>query len=82
MQLLAIVAPTGQDLGTYSDIVTALQPLDLSGPMAQGHLTITETQDVDSILSQALKMSMPCEQDQTGVTSWINNIWEKSDIPV
>ena len=52
VQPLALAAPTRQDLGTYSDIVTAPQPLDSSGPMAQGHLTIAET------LSQAPKTNM------------------------
>ena len=58
MQPLALAAPTRQDLGTYSDTVSAPQPLGLSGPMAQGHLTITETQDADLILSQASKTNM------------------------
>ena len=53
VQPLALAAPTRQDLGTM-----APQPLGLSGPMAQGHLTITETQDVDLTLSQATKTNM------------------------
>ena len=55
MQPLAPAAPTRQDLGTYSDIVTAPQPLGL---LAQRHLTITETHNVDLILSQAPKTNM------------------------
>ena len=51
-------ATTRQDLGTYLDIVIVSQPLGLSGPMAQGHLMTIETQDVDLILSLALKMIM------------------------
>ena len=60
------------------------------GPMAQGHLMTTETQDVGLILSQALRMNMhevpsyysfPCEQYHAGVTNWINSIWEMSNIP-
>ena len=43
-------------LGTCLDRVTAPQPLDLSGPMAQGHL-MTEIQDAGLIRSQALKMN-------------------------
>ena len=58
MQPPAPAAPTRQDLGLYLDIVMAPQPLGPSGPMAQGHLTTTGTQDVDTILSQALKMNM------------------------
>ena len=54
VQPLAPVAPTG----TYSDVVTAPQPLGPSGPMAQDHLTTTGTQDVDLILFQALKMNI------------------------
>ena len=58
VQPLALAAPTRQNLGTYSDMVTAPQPLDLSSPMAPGHLTITETQDVDLKLFQAPKTNM------------------------
>ena len=54
--LQAVVAR--QDLGMYSDMVTAPQPLDLSVPMAQRRLTTTGIQDVDLILSQSLKMNM------------------------
>ena len=50
--------PARQDLGMCSDIVTAPQPLGLSGPMARGHLMTVEIQGVDLILSQALKMNM------------------------
>ena len=46
------------DLGTYSDIVMAPQPLDLSGPMAQGHPMTIEKRDVGLVLSQTLKMNM------------------------
>ena len=55
---LAPAAPTGQDLGIYSDIVTAPQPLGLSGPMAQSHLMTIEIRDVDLIFFQALRMNM------------------------
>ena len=58
MQPLALAAPTRQDLGINSDVVTAPQPLGLSGPMAQGHLMTIELRDVDLILSQALRMNM------------------------
>ena len=58
MQPPAPAAPTRQDLGLYLDIVMGPQPLGPSGPMARGHLTTTETQNVDLILSQALKMNM------------------------
>ena len=46
-----------QDLGIYSDIVMAPQPLDLLDPMVQGHLMTIEIQDEGLIRSQALKMS-------------------------
>ena len=46
-----------QDLGTYSDIAMAPQPLGLSGPMAQGHLMTIETQYEDLIRSEAPKMN-------------------------
>ena len=58
MQRPPPVVPALQDLGIYLDRVMAPQPLGPSGPMAQGHLTITETQDVDLILSQAPKTNM------------------------
>ena len=54
MQRPSPVDRARQDLGKYSDIVTAPQPL---GPMAQGHLMTTEIQDEDLILSQAPKMN-------------------------
>ena len=57
-QPLAPVALTRQDLGTHSEIVMVPQPLGLSGPMAQGHRRTTGTQDVDLILSQALRMNV------------------------
>ena len=40
------------------DIVTAPQPLDLSGRMAQGHLMTIEIRDVGLTLSQALRTNM------------------------
>ena len=51
------VDPARQDLGIYSDMVMAPQPLGLSGPMALGHLMTTEIQDEDLIRSQAPKMN-------------------------
>ena len=87
MQRPSPVVPARQDLGTYLDIVVAPQPLGPSGPMAQGHLTMTETQDVDLIRSQAPKTNMhevpsfPCEQHHSGVSMWINGICEKCNIP-
>ena len=69
----------------------APQPLDLSGPMAQGHLTTTETQDVDLILSQVQRMNMRevpfcfdfhCEQYQEGVSAWIEKFWATTNAPV
>ena len=57
MRLLSPVDPAQQDLGIYSDIVMAPQPLDLLGLMTQGHLMTIETQDEGLIRSQALKMN-------------------------
>ena len=45
--------PVRQDPGLRSNKLTAPQP---QGPMAQGHLTTTETHDEDLILPQAPKM--------------------------
>ena len=39
-------------------MVTVLQPLGPSGPMAQGHLMTAEIRGVDLMLSQAPKMNM------------------------
>ena len=58
VQLLALVALTRQDLGTYSDVVMAPQPLGLLGPKVQGHLMTIEIRDVDLIPCQALRMNM------------------------
>ena len=53
MQLRPLVALVRQPLGMYLDRVMAPQPLGPLGPMAQGHLTTAETQDVDLIPTQA-----------------------------
>ena len=58
MQRPSPVVPTRRALGTYLDRVMAPQPLGPVGPMALGLPTTTGTQDVDLILSQALKMNM------------------------
>ena len=57
MQRLHPVVLDRQALGTYSDIVTAPQPLGSSGPMDQGHLTATGRQDADLIRSRAMMMT-------------------------
>ena len=55
------------------------------GPMAQGHLMIIGIRDVDLILfsspedehaRSAVLLRFPCEQYHTGITNWINNLWE------
>ena len=58
MQRLSPVDPDRQDLGIYSDIAMAPQPLGLSGPVALGHLMIIGIQDADLIPPQALLMNM------------------------
>ena len=63
MQRPSPVVPARQDRGTSLDMMTALQPLGLSGPMAQGHLMTIEIHDDDLIRSQAPKMNnheVPC----------------------
>ena len=46
------------ELSSLSDIATAPQPLDLSGPMVQGYLMTIGIPDGDVIHSQALLMNM------------------------
>ena len=58
MQRLSLVDPDRQDLGIYSDIAMAPQPLGLSGPVALGHPMIIGIQDADLIPPQALLMNM------------------------
>ena len=58
MQRPSPADPAQQDLGTYLDMVMALQPLCPSGPMTQGHLMTIKIRGVDLILSQAPKMNM------------------------
>ena len=58
MQRPPQAAQAQQAFGIYLDTVMAPRPLGLLGPMAQGLLTTTGTQDADLILSQALKMNM------------------------
>ena len=84
VQPLALAAPTRQDLGTCSNMVTAPQPLGLSGPMAQAHLMTIGIRDVspeDEHARSAVLLLFPSEQYNTGVTNWINNFWETSNIP-
>ena len=57
MQRLHPVVLDRQALGTYSDIVTAPQPLGPSGPMDQGHLTATGRPDAELIRSRAMMMT-------------------------
>ena len=52
------VVPARQDLGTYSDMVMAPQPLGPSGPMARCHLMTVGIRDADMILPQGLLMNM------------------------
>ena len=47
MQRPSPVDPARQDLGKYSDVVTAHQPLGPSGPMAQDHPMTSGIQDED-----------------------------------
>ena len=82
VQPLAPAAPTRQDLGTYLDKAMAPQPLYLSGPMAQGHLMTSEIQDPeDEHARSAVLLRFPCEQHHKGITKWINDLWEKSNMP-
>ena len=60
-----------------------------SGSMARGRLTTTGTQDVDSIPFPVQRMNMhevPSYYDSlasntTGITKWINTLWEESNMP-
>ena len=88
MQRPSPVAPTRQDRGTYLDIVTAPQPLGPLGPMAQ--VITVEIRDADLIFLQTLTISMrevpSCYGSHTnnttkGITKWINNLCEESDMP-
>ena len=60
------------------------------GPMAQDHLMTIGIRDADLIFPQALLMNMrevpsyyvfPCEQHHKGITKWIDNLWEESNMP-
>ena len=57
MQHPSPVDPVRQDLGKYSDIAMASQPLGPSGPMALGHPMTIGIQDADLIPPQALLMN-------------------------
>ena len=59
------------------------------GPMVQGHLMTMETQDVDLIRFQspedekarsAVPLRFPCEQYHKGITKWIDNLWDESNM--
>ena len=90
MQRPSPVDPARQDIGMYSDIAMAPPPLGLSGPIAQGHLMTIEIQDEDLIRSQAPKMNsreVPfyygslANNTTKGITKWINNLGEESNMP-
>ena len=90
MQLLAPVALIQQDLGICLDRVPAPQPLGPSGPIVLDHLMTTGIQDADFDISSgpadeharsAVLLRFPCEQYHTGITKWINTLWERSNIP-
>ena len=90
MERLSPVDPAQQDLGKNSDMAMAPQPLGLSGPMAQGHLmTIENTRrTLDTFASpedeqsrSAVLLRFPCEQYHKGITKWIDNFWEESNMP-
>ena len=72
-----------QDPGLHSNKLTAPQPL---GPMAQDHLVTLGTRDADLMIPQTLMIGavllrFPCEQHHKGVTKWINNLCEESNMP-
>ena len=67
MQHPSPVVLARQDPGTFLDMVTALQPLGPSGPMAKGRLMTVEIRGVDLTLSQAMKMN------RHGVPSYYNS---------
>ena len=87
MRRLSPVDPAQQGLGIYSDIVVVPQPLDLLGLTAQGHLMTIDTQDEgltspeDEQARSAVLLRFPCEQYHQGITMWINDLWEKSNMP-
>ena len=58
MQRPSPVVPARQALGIFLDTLMAPQPLGLSGPMAQGRVTITKIRNVVLILSHAQRMNM------------------------
>ena len=58
MQRPSPVALARQDVGTFLDMVMALEPLGPLGPMANCRLMTIGIRGVDLTLSQALKMYM------------------------
>ena len=71
------------------DIVTAPQPLNPSGPMAQAsddsrntrRMQDTFSSSADEQARSAVLLRFPCEQYHKGITKWIDNLWEESDMP-
>ena len=91
MQLLVPVALIEQDLGACLDKETAPQPLGPLGPMAQGSSddsrntrrridTFSSPEDEDA--RSAVLLGFPCEQYHKGITKWIDNLWEESNMSV
>ena len=85
MQPLSPVALTRQDLGTCLDIETAPQPLGPFGSHGPGSSDDNRntrrrldafSSPEDEHARSAVLLRFPCEQHHTGITKWINNLWE------
>ena len=59
----------------------APRPLDLLGLMAQGRRLDTFSSPEDEQARSAVLLRFPCEQYHQGITMWINDLWEKSNMP-
>ena len=86
MQLLAPAALTRQDLGIYSDIVMAPQPLshgtrssDDSRNTRRRLETFSSPEDEQA--RSAVFLRFPCKQYHTGITKWINKLCEEFNMP-
>ena len=77
----------GKILEFHSDMVTAPQPLGLSGPMAQVHPRTTKTHDEDlCVLKPRRWTSTKCRftavpiANNTKITKCIDDLWEESNV--
>ena len=79
--------PVRKDLGLHSNKLTAPQPQGPHGPGSSDDNRNTRRRlDISSLLADeharsAVLLPFPSEQYHKGITKWITNLWEESNMP-